>query len=249
MFSKEIKAVVKKMRNVLFAPFVVADYLTFKELDTKPRFSYSWETFFPQIFDKTTLTGFDRHYVYHTAWAVRKVKEFNPEKHVDIASSLYFPGLLSAFIPVDFYDYRPAPLHLSGLTTEHADLTKLHFASESIQSLSCLHTIEHVGLGRYGDPIDPEGDEKACRELARVLAPQGRLLFVTPVGKEAIIQFNAHRIYTYEKVLALFPTLTLTEFSYVPEHGTDGVHEHANPNELTSERYACGLFVFEKKSA
>ena len=180
------------------------DYWHFKQKDGRPRFSYSWQTFYPQIFDKTKLTGFDRHYVYHTAWAARKVKEINPERHTDIASSLYFPGIVSAFVPVDFYDYRPAPLHLSNLTTQHADLTNLHFADNSLPSLSCLHTIEHIGLGRYGDPIDPDGDKQAYKELTRVLAPNGSLIFVTPVGKAAVIQFNAHRIYTYDQVLALF---------------------------------------------
>lgn len=240
------KKVYKLGKNVLLSPFIISDYLRFKSLDSNSRFRLETRDFFPQIFDKTKLTGFDRHYVYHTAWAARKVAQIAPKKHVDIASSLYFPGLVSAFIPVDFYDYRPAPLHLSNLETRHADLTQLHFESNSIPSLSCLHTIEHIGLGRYGDPIDPEGDIKACAELTRVLAPGGSLLFVTPVGKEAVIQFNAHRIYTYEKVLALFPTLKLEEFSFVPETGTDGIHEHANPNELQSETYACGLFWFKK---
>jgi len=182
-----VKKIYKQGKNILLSPFVIADYQEFKKLDTTPRFSLTFEDFYPQIFDKTKLTGFDRHYVYHTAWAARKVKEFGPAKHIDIASSLYFPGILSAFIPVEFYDYRPAPLHLSNLSTEHADLTNLHFASDSINSLSCLHTIEHIGLGRYGDPIDPEGDKKACAELARVLAPGGQLLFVTPIGHKALI--------------------------------------------------------------
>lgn len=227
-------------------PFIIKDYMVFSRADTSERFSYSLRTAYPQIFDKTALTGFDRHYVYHTTWAARKVQKRNPELHTDIASSLYFPGIVSAFIPVAFYDYRPAPLHLSGLTTEHADLTALHFEDNSIESLSCMHTIEHIGLGRYGDPIDPEADITACAELSRVLAPAGQLLFVTPVGKRGVIQFNAHRIYTYEQVVALFPTLTLTEFSFVPEFGTDGIQEHADPAALTSESYACGLFVFTK---
>ncbi len=155
--------------------------------------------------------------------------------------------MLSAFIPVRFYDYRPANLVLSGLETHAGNLLALPFADDSVASLSCLHTIEHIGLGRYGDPIDPEGDIKACRELSRVLAPGGSLLFVTPVGKEAVIQFNAHRIYTYELVLKLFPDLELKEFSYIPEFGTDGIHQHANPEELKNETYACGCFVFTKK--
>lgn len=240
------KKVYKLGKNIVLAPFIISDYQDFKALDKNKRFRLRPRDFFPQIFDKTLTTGFDRHYVYHTAWAARKVQQIAPTKHVDIASSLYFPGIISAFIPVEFYDYRPAPLHLSQLETKHADLTKLHFASDSIPSLSCLHTVEHIGLGRYGDPIDPEGDSKACTELARVLATGGSLLFVTPVGKEAIIQFNAHRIYTYEQVLALFPTLQLEEFSYVPERGTDGIHEHANPDELKNETYACGCFWFKK---
>jgi len=244
-----LKPYIKKMRNYLFSLFIVSDYRRFIHKDKNPRFSYSWKTLFPQIFDKTKLTGFDRHYVYHTAWAARQVKNFNPAKHIDIASSLYFPGIVSAFIPVDFYDYRPAPLHLSGLTTKHADLTDLHFDTNTIESLSCLHTIEHIGLGRYGDPIDPEGDITACKELARVLAPGGQLLFVTPVGSDARIEFNAHRIYTHQRVLDLFPTLTLKEFSYIPEFGTEGIQENANQEDLKNERYACGCFVFTKSNA
>jgi len=240
------KKIYKTLKNFLLSPLIISDYLKFKVADKNPRFPTRISDIFPQIFDKTKLTGFDRHYVYHTAWAARKVKELNPALHTDIASSLYFPGIVSAFVPIAFFDYRPASLHLSDLTTEHADLTQLHFASSSVASLSCMHTIEHIGLGRYGDPIDPDGDVKACSELARVLALGGQLIFVTPVGKKATIQFNAHRIYTYEQVLKLFPTLRLKEFSYVPETGTAGVQENAKPEDLASETYACGLFVFTK---
>jgi len=248
MFSLA-KKIYKLLKNIILSPFILADYQEFTKLDLKPRFTLTPKDFYPQVFDKTRTTGFDRHYVYHTAWAARQVKELNPSVHVDIASSLYFPSIVSAFVPVDFYDYRPAPLTLSGLTTQHADLTKLHFATGSVASLSCLHTIEHIGLGRYGDPLDPEGDIKACAELARVLAPGGSLLFVTPVGKTALIQFNAHRIYTYDLVLKLFPELILKEFSYIPERGTAGIQAHANPLTLKDEDYACRCFVFEKALA
>ncbi len=243
---KLAKQIYKRLKNLLLSPLVIFDYREFKKLDSTPRFRLETRDFFPQVFDKTVTTGFDRHYVYHTAWAARKVKQIAPEKHVDIASSLYFPGIVSAFIPVEFFDYRPAPLNLSNLSTKHADLTALHFSSDTISSLSCLHTIEHVGLGRYGDPIDPQGDIKACLELSRVLAPGGSLLFVTPVGREAVIQFNAHRIYTYELVISMFPNLMLEEFSFVPERGTDGIHENADPRELVNETYACGCFWFKK---
>lgn len=245
-----MRALIKKIIRIALTPFVLSDFLRFRSLEKDGRFTLSLTDAYPCIKDKTITTGFDRHYVYHTAWAARVVKEINPSVHVDIASSLYFPGILSAFIPVEFYDYRPAKLALSNLESKHADLTNLHFKSNSITSLSCLHTIEHIGLGRYGDPIDPKGDIKASNELARVLAPGGSLLFVTPVGKEAKIAFNAHRIYTYEQVQGLFPDLTLKEFSLIPEYEKDGgLIRNADPALLKNESYACGCFWFTKEKA
>lgn len=240
-----MKKFIKKSLNITLSPFILKDYFSFL-LKKDSRFSLSIFDFYPQIKDKTIKTGFDRHYVYHTSWAVRKVKEFNPIEHVDISSTLYFCGTLSAFIPVKFYDYRPAQLKLSNLTSEHTDLTKLHFESNSIESLSCMHTIEHIGLGRYGDPIDPLGDIQACLELQRILRPGGQLIFVTPTGKSKI-EFNAHRIYSFEQVIALFPDLQLKEFSLVtdlPEQGD--LIENANPEIVKSQNYGCGLFVFKK---
>jgi SAM-dependent methyltransferase len=110
-----------------------------------------------------------------------------------------------------------------------------------------MHTIEHIGLGRYGDPIDPEGDIKAAQELKRVLKPGGSFLFVTPMGKKDIIEWNAHRIYTYQSVLNLMDGLTLKEFSLIPEYAKDGgIIINADPELLKKEHYACGCFLFTK---
>ena len=79
------------------------------------------------------------------------------------------------------------------MSSGYADLANLPFEINSVQSLSCMHTVEHVGLGRYGDPIDPDGDLKAIKEIKRVLAVNGNLLFVVPIGKPKIV-YNAHRI-------------------------------------------------------
>ena len=240
-----MKKLIKKVINLTLFPFILKDYFSFL-LKKDSRFKLNIFDFYPQIKDKTIITGFDRHYVYHTSWAVRKVKEFNPQKHVDISSTLYFCGTLSAYMPVEFYDYRPAELKLSNLQSRHADLTKLPFENNSIHSLSCMHTIEHIGLGRYGDPINPTGDIQACFELSRVLQPEGQLIFVTPIGKPKI-EFNAHRIYSYEQVLKLFPNLQLKEFSIItdlPEQGD--IIENANPEIVKNQNYACGLFIFTK---
>ena len=238
-----MKKIIKKIIRIVLSPFILVDYFKFKSVDTRPRFKNQAKDFYPQIKDKTIKTGFDTHYVYHTSWAARKVREINPEFHTDISSSLYFSGLVSAFIPVKFYDYRPADLKLSNLESFAGDLMKLPFDNNSVNSLSCMHTIEHIGLGRYGDPIDPVGDLKAALELKRVLAKDGSLLFVTPVGKPKI-EFNAHRIYSYEMIMEMFESLKLVEFSLVTDSG-DFI-EQANPDIVKAQKYGCGCFWFKK---
>ncbi len=211
------------------------------------RFSISLANAHPQIRDKTMTTGFDRHYVYHTSWAARVVAELRPKKHIDISSSLYFSGIVSAFVPIDFYDYRPANLNLSNLASKRGDLLALPFPDASVASISCMHTIEHVGLGRYGDPIDPEADVKAVAELKRVVANGGSILFVVPIGEKAVIEYNAHRIYTYDQVVGLFDGCTLKEFALIPEREKNGgLVRNASPSLIAGEHYACGCFWFIK---
>lgn len=242
-----MKKIIKKTIRIVLSPFIFKDYFSYLKVDKEKRFKIDPKDFYPQIKDKTIQTGFDRHYVYHTSWAARKVKEINPIRHIDISSSLYFCGIVSAFIPVDFYDYRPADLRLDNLTSKEGNLHNLQFESSSVDSISCMHTIEHVGLGRYGDPIDPDGDIKAINELKRVTAVGGNLIFVTPVGKPKI-EFNAHRIYSYEQIISYFDGFELKEFSLIPEYEKDGgLIQHANPELVKNERYACGCFWFIKK--
>ena len=152
------------------------------------RFICRWEECLPCLFDATSTTGFDVHSVYHTAWAARVLIKTQPKRHVDIGSCLRFATLVSSFVLIDFYDYRPAMISLPGLNCGHADITKLPFDDNSIESLSSMHVVEHIGLERYGDPFDPQGDLKAMNELQRVVKKGGSLLFVVPIGEQMRIQ-------------------------------------------------------------
>lgn len=208
-----------------------------------------WSDRYPCLDDKTSTTGFDRHYIYHPAWAVRIIARTRPERHVDISSTLNFSAILSAFVPVSFYDYRPAPLYLDGLECGSADLLNLPFADGSIASLSCMHVLEHIGLGRYGDPLQPDGDLLAIRELIRVLAPGGDLLIVVPVGRPKIM-FNAHRIYDFEKFRGYFSELELLEFSLIPDNdgpqGPQGLLASPPAEFVQQQEYGCGCYWFRK---
>jgi SAM-dependent methyltransferase len=198
-----------------------------------------------QLYDKTADMGFDAHYLYHLAWALRIVKQINPSQHIDISSYIFFPALLSAFIPTKFYDYRPANVILDNLVSEAADLAALPFADNSIASLSCMHVVEHIGLGRYGDAINPIGDKTAMKELARVLAPEGNLLFVTPVGQSRVM-FNAHRVYGYEQIIEGFAGLQLIQYGLIPDDAKDGIIYGASAELTNQQAYGCGCFWFKK---
>lgn len=221
------------------------DYKSLKNLSlhTKERLPFNWANRLPCLKDKTENTPFDNHYVYHPAWAARILAKTKPDLHIDISSTLNFCAIVSAFIPVHFYDYRPAQLKLENLVSEKGDLLALPFESGTIASISCMHTIEHIGLGRYGDPLDYDGDIKAINELIRVTKHGGDILFVTPLGK-AILLFNAHRIYSYEQVVTYFEGCKLEEFSFIPEKGA--IINNANPILVKNETYGCGCFYFKK---
>lgn len=244
VFPSSIKKILKRFYFYIIFFF---DFLKFKKISyPQSRFKLVWRDRYPQLFDKTTTTEFDAHYLYHPAWAARIIAKNKPKKHIDISSVLHFSTLVSAFVPVEFYDYRPATIKLSNLTCGSADLTALPFPDNSVESLSCMHTIEHIGLGRYGDPLDPDGDLKAMKELVRVLAPGGTFLFVTPVGKPQI-RYNAHRIYSYEQIMNYFSDLILQEFSLVPDNGVEvGLVENATREMVDMQKYGCGCFWFKK---
>lgn len=223
------------------------DFENFSSLSKNSnRFSVEWNNRYPCLDDKTSTTGFDRHYLYHPAWAIRILANIMPSKHIDISSTLNFSTMVSAFIPVEFYDLRPADIRLTNFESKAADLLSLPFADNTVESLSCMHVVEHIGLGRYGDLLDPEGDLRAMIELKRVVAINGSLLFVVPVGNSKV-QFNAHRVYSYEQIINSFPGMDLIQFALISEHPSDGgLILNATAEDVAKQEYGCGCFWFKK---
>jgi hypothetical protein len=199
---------------------------------------------YPCLHDSTPTTPFDSHYFYQDAWAFKKIAQSSVRNHVDVGSRIDFVGHLSAICKVTFIDIRPIDAKLENLESRYGSILQMPFDDGTVGSLSCLHVAEHIGLGRYGDPLDPFGTKKACVELSRVLAVGGYLYFSLPVGKQRLC-FNSHRIHSPEQILEYFKTLELVELSGVDDNCN--FVRNIDLRILQSSDYACGLFHFTKQ--
>ncbi|MDX8392425.1 MAG: DUF268 domain-containing protein [Mariprofundaceae bacterium] len=227
--------------GVLFLPRYIKSYIKYDALCSKGKLTFMESH--PCLLDGTISTSFDAHYFYQGAWLARKLTDASPDFHVDVGSSVLMVSVLSASTPIIFIDFRPLHTHLSGIKSIGASITQLPLLDNSLSSLSSLHVIEHIGLGRYGDALDPEGSVRAAKELERVLKPGGKLYLSLPVGRERVC-FNAHRVHAPATVLDMFSGMKILDFSYV---GDDGVFvENASIQDAQHSDYACGMYVFEK---
>jgi len=200
---------------------------------------------YPCLFDASETTPYDSHYFYQAHWATERIIRQRPKGHIDVGSEAQFVGLLTTHIPVTFIDIRPLKASLPGLAGVAGSVVELPIHSGKVDSISCLHVVEHVGLGRYGDSLDPFGTKRGCAELQRVLAPGGNLFLSLPIGNPRVC-FNAHRIHSARQILSLFEKLTLREFSAVDDANNYCVN--ANVDDFETASYSCGMFWFERQN-
>jgi len=67
-------------------------------------------------------------------------------------------------------------------------------------------SIEHAGLGRYGDPLNPDEDIIAMQTIRKHLSDDGLLFWGCPIGIDAL-WWNVHRIYGRIRLPLLFDGL------------------------------------------
>ncbi len=258
-----MKKIIRKIRLALslylFDPFLIParfaalagyfkDLGKWKRLNPDGPFRFTMGNAVPLVSDAVSqAAGIRGHYFFQDVWAAKIIIRSKAAEHVDVGSSMagFVAPLLSSGVAVKFVDIRPLDVSMEGLTCIPGSITDLPFETGSQKSLSSLHVLEHIGLGRYGDPLDPAGHAKAAKELVRVLEPGGRLLIGVPVGRERLC-FNAHRVFDPQHVVDLFAGCRLIEFAAVPDSG-DRIIAGLTPAEMTDAEFACGLYYFVKE--
>lgn len=235
--------------SVMGLPRYVAHWFRFRR-------TYVGElNFFPCLHDWFEEGGSTKsEYFWQDLYVARKIHANNPEKHVDIGSRIDgFAAHVASFRDLEVFDIRPVTPNIPSITFRQADMTNLDDAMVGYcDSLSCLHALEHFGLGRYGDPIDPNAYKLGFSNMARILRSGGLLYLSVPIGRERV-EFNAHRIFNPQTLIDLAGQyqLLLREFSWLDEN--QRLWHSSNPDSdigvLALLPYALGIFIFEKEAA
>ena len=200
----------------------------------------------PALADRHAQSGTaSGEYFHQDLWAARKIFLANPASHVDVGSRVDgFIGHLLSFRAVTVVDVRPLDSVVNSLTFVQDDGSMLTtFDDQSVESLSSLHAVEHFGLGRYGDPVDPSGHLRAIQSFARVCAPGGTVYFSCPIGEQRTY-FNGNRVLDPVEVMERFSPLHLEDFAHVDAAGALCVG--SSPLDLRSGQAGCGLFEFRR---
>lgn len=128
-----------------------------------------------------------------------------PSRHIDIGSRLDgFVAQICASRPIEVMDIRPNETKIKNIYFTQADICKLKpELAESYDLVTSLHALEHIGLGRYGDPIDPNGFTKGLENCRRLAKRQGEVLISLPIASisQDTTEFNAQRIFSSKTIL------------------------------------------------
>lgn len=216
------------------------DWRTYQKLPKNLSFTLATGDIYPRLFDRTATTGIDPVYFYQDTWCAKKIFENKPAHHCDVGSKADLVGTISQFVPTTMVDIRPLEVSLPELSFVKGSILALPFKDGEVASLSSICVIEHIGLGRYGDPLDSFGSEKAAKELARVLTPGGSLYISVPVDSENKVYFNAHRAFTRDYLLKIFSSLVLLEEKYIYGYKISNTY---NP----ARGFGTGLYYFKKE--
>ena len=242
--------VFKFLRGLKGFPFVVKEYIKFKT--EKPFGEFPISLNYPCPADRFEAAGTaSGHYFHQDLLVAHKIFERNPKRHVDIGSRIDgFVAHVATFREIEVLDFRPLDKYIRNISFHEFDLLNSSgkYANYT-KSLSCLHTLEHLGLGRYGDPIMPDGYVRGFETLYSILKPGGILYLSVPIGSQRI-EFNAHRVFSIKTILNMVKDkLEMTDFSYVDDDGN--LHESVGLTERAIENsyncwYGCGIFELRK---
>jgi hypothetical protein len=246
----------KAWASVRGAPAFFRDLMTFRKT-YKGRLVLN-----PYLGDRFKEGGSARNeYFWQDLLVAQKIFRAQPRRHIDIGSRIDgFVAHIASFRSIEVFDIRQLSMEIPGVIFKQADLMSpnsvANFCNDGrgyCDSLSCLHAIEHFGLGRYGDPVNPLGYRQGIENLSKFLELGGSLYLSTPVGQERV-EFNANWVFNPRTIVDVANSvgLNLYELTVLDQQGgheTLSTPTRLNLDELSKEHYRLGIFHFIKESS
>ncbi len=250
-----IRIIVKGMPLFTFIkgmPVFLNDYKKIKRQAALSKEDFAFGKLYPCLQEKNQQSGvLAEHYFYQDLHVARKIFQNEPEKHVDVGSRVDgFVAHVASFRNIEVMDVRNLQITIPSIHFARADLSAQDFSlTDYCDSISCLHALEHFGLGRYGDRIDYEGHLRGWENLYKILKKGGKFYFSVPIGEQRI-EFNAHRVFSVRYLLKMMDTLyRVDSFAYINDAGdffSEAALEEPSITKNFGCHYGCGIFELTK---
>jgi SAM-dependent methyltransferase len=243
---------IRKIISIRRLPGVVKEYFLLKRQNKSIAADWNIKFTMPSFYDFYESSGVaSGHYFHQDLLVAQKILKLNPFKHVDVGSRVEtFVAHVATFRDIEVIDIRSIVSTTPNIIFRQCDFTDLPKNLENYcDSVSCLHALEHFGLGRYGDLPDINGHLKGFDSLYKILKPGGILYLSFPIGYERI-EFNAHRVFNVNSSLDWAKNkFELIDFSYIDDEGA--LHASVDLNKdlvavLLKMDYGCGIYEFRK---
>ncbi len=250
LFGIDIKRLANSMRGL---PFYLRSLREMKKKSKGTVDLFPIRRLYPCLEDRFAQSGSaSGHYYHQDLLVARRLYSSNPKRHVDIGSRMDgFVAHVASFRAIEVMDIRPLSTAVPNVKFIQVDL--MNRIGEAFfdycDSISSLHAIEHFGLGRYGDRIDPEGYLSGLNNIHKILKKGGRFYFSVPIGPQRL-DFNAHRVFGMQYLLQLLSErYDIDSFSFVDDRGD--LHENAalqaNVRNNYGCNFGCGIFELTKR--
>ena len=244
---------VRTFHSIWNLPRYLSDFVNLYKQSRVTMRKFPLGKYWPCLSDRSMESGSARgHYFHQDLLVARRVFANNPSTHTDIGSRVDgFVGHVASFRKIRVLDIPPLTSKIPNIEFIQTDLMgpPRKDLIGQCDSLSCLHALEHFGLGRYGDPVNYDGYITGLDNCVQMLRPGGRFYLSVPIGSQRI-EFNAHRVFSVDYLLELFQgRLKVQHFSFVDDKGD--LHEHVAmlPEKVANNFgcfYGCGIFELTK---
>jgi len=243
---------IKFLKFCIALPLYLLEYYRFQGL-FKGRMKFT-----PCLHDKKAQGGnINNEYFWQDLWVAQRIFERAPTRHVDVGSRIDgFVAHVASFRELEVLDIRPVESKINNVVFRQVDLVNPDSIAQvfgqtgnCIPSVSCLHALEHFGLGRYGDALNPTGYQEGIANISKLLSPKGILYLSTPIGVERV-EFNANWVFdplmiinlAKKSELQLLRLVVITSEGIVAELTTE-----AEISQFANQHYHLGIFEFQKK--